>query len=103
MTDKIKVLIVDDSADMRESLRAKYESFGYQVVGEARDGLEGLQMMKELQPNFVSLDIIMPEMDGIECCVPNFEIQESQCASKVTSWIHSTIKQQRRRPRGHRL
>ena len=61
------VLIVDDSAHMRADLRSRFEGFGYQVIGEAENGIEALDCIKELQPDLVSLDIIMPDMDGIEC------------------------------------
>lgn len=67
MGEDIRVLIVDDSQSMRMELREKYQSFGYDVVGEAENGLVALDLIKELSPDLVSLDIIMPEMDGIEC------------------------------------
>ena len=44
-----------------------YESFGCTVVGEASDGVEALLQVEKKKPEIVSLDIIMPNMDGVEC------------------------------------
>lgn len=61
-----RVIIVDDSKLAREDLKAKFTSFGLQVVGEAVDGIQALEVTHALIPDIVSLDIIMPEMHGIE-------------------------------------
>lgn len=63
----LKVLIVDDSLTIRQELRRKMLNLGHEVVGEAVNGLEALDMVQRLQPDLILLDIIMPEMDGIEC------------------------------------
>lgn len=62
-----KVLVVDDSKDQRQAITGLYKDLGCQVIGEAEDGLETLDKIEELKPEIVSLDIIMPNMDGIEC------------------------------------
>lgn len=67
MEQSLNILIVDDSQAVRQDLRSKFESLGHQIVGEAANGIEALDEIKKLQPDLVSLDIIMPEMDGIEC------------------------------------
>lgn len=67
MVDGLNVLIVDDSADIRFELRDKFEAIGQNVIGECSNGLEAIELVKQLQPDLVSLDIIMPVMDGIEC------------------------------------
>lgn len=61
-----KVLIVDDAAFMRMSLKAMLESYGYEVVGEAENGAVGVKKFKECRPDIVTMDITMPEVDGIE-------------------------------------
>lgn len=61
-----RVLVVDDSASQRRRLSDIYESLGMQVVGEASNGLECLAMVDRLQPDVISLDVIMPVMHGVE-------------------------------------
>jgi len=58
-------LIVDDTLFMRVKLRGLLEKWGYQVVGEAVNGLEAIAKFTELRPDIVLLDITMPEMDGL--------------------------------------
>ncbi len=59
------VLVVDDTAFMRMTLKNMLEKNGYQVVGEGEDGLKGVELYKELKPSLVTMDITMPNMDGI--------------------------------------
>ena len=63
---KKRVLIVDDAAFIRLALRTILENNGYEVVGEASDGKIAVTQYMELKPDFVTLDITMPNMDGIE-------------------------------------
>lgn len=60
-----QVLITDDTAFMRMTLRNILEKNGYQVVGEAEDGVVAVEKYLELQPDLVTMDITMPRMDGI--------------------------------------
>ncbi|WP_303784537.1 response regulator transcription factor [Azovibrio restrictus] len=61
------VLIVDDNDVMRTLLRAILRSDNqFNVVGEARNGLAALEMVRRHQPEIVCLDVVMPEMDGLE-------------------------------------
>ena len=60
------VLIVDDALFMRYSLRQMLENNNYNVVGEADNGMNALIKYKELEPDIVTMDITMPEIDGIE-------------------------------------
>jgi two-component system chemotaxis response regulator CheB len=63
---KIRAVVVDDSAFMRKSISIMLESDGsIEVVGAARDGLEGFEMVKQLKPDIVTMDIEMPKMDGL--------------------------------------
>lgn len=61
-----KVLIVDDAAFMRLSLKTLLEKNGFKVIGEAENGLVGVRKFKELKPDIVTMDITMPEMDGVQ-------------------------------------
>lgn len=61
-----RVLIVDDAAFMRIKLKDILEKNNYEVAGEAENGLEAIEKYKELSPDIVTMDITMPEMDGVE-------------------------------------
>lgn len=62
-----RVLVVDDAAFMRMMLKDILSKNGYEIVGEACNGQEGFDKYKELMPDIVTLDITMPEVDGLEC------------------------------------
>jgi len=61
-----RVLVVDDAAFMRMTIKKMIESDGYVVAGEAQNGVEAVQKYMELQPDAVLLDITMPEMNGVD-------------------------------------
>lgn len=61
-----KLLIVDDAAFMRVSIRNMLQNSDIEIVGEAANGLMAVKMYKELSPDVVTMDITMPEMSGIE-------------------------------------
>ena len=61
-----KVLIVDDAAFMRASLKIILNRNGFEVVGEAENGFMGVKKYKELNPDIVTMDITMPIMNGLE-------------------------------------
>lgn len=60
-----RVLIVDDAAFMRMMLKDILSKNGFEVVGEAENGAIAVEKFKELRPDLVTMDITMPEMDGI--------------------------------------
>jgi two-component system chemotaxis response regulator CheY len=59
------ILIVDDAVFMRTVLKKMLEEADYDIVGEASNGVEAIAKAKALQPDIVTLDITMPEMDGV--------------------------------------
>ena len=61
----IRVLVVDDSAFARKVVREVLTRAGMEVVGIARDGLEALEKIAELKPDVVTLDLVMPNLDGL--------------------------------------
>ena len=61
------VLIVDDDPTAREALVAILEGEGYDLQ-QAKDGVRAMQMLKQLQPDLILLDVMMPAMDGFEVC-----------------------------------
>ncbi|HHW54371.1 MAG: response regulator [bacterium] len=70
-----RILVVDDAAFMRMMLKDILTKNGFEIVGEAEDGKKALEKYKELQPDLVTMDITMPEMDGIEAVkqIKNFD------------------------------
>lgn len=62
----VKVLIVDDAAFMRISIKNMIAKNGYEVVGEAENGAVAIEKYRELSPDIVTMDITMPEMSGLD-------------------------------------
>ena len=63
-----KVLVIDDEFIIRQGMKhmIDWEKEGFQIVGEANNGQEGLEMIEMLKPNIVLADIVMPVIDGME-------------------------------------
>ena len=62
----MKILIADDHALFRDSLRSLLEAHGLEVVGEAKNGREACELARRLKPDVVLMDLSMPEVDGLE-------------------------------------
>jgi two-component system chemotaxis response regulator CheY len=65
MIDMARVLVVDDAAFMRKVVSDALSKGGHEVIGEASNGVEAIARYQELQPELMTLDITMPEMDGL--------------------------------------
>jgi two-component system chemotaxis response regulator CheY len=61
-----RILITDDALFMRVTLKNILTQSGYEVVGEAANGKEAVELYQSLKPDLVTMDITMPEMDGIQ-------------------------------------
>jgi two-component system chemotaxis response regulator CheY len=61
-----RVLIADDASFMRQMIRDIIEPEGYEVVGEATNGIEAVEQFEELSPDLVTMDIVMPKRSGID-------------------------------------
>ncbi len=62
----VQILIVDDAIFMRKMIGDILKKEGYEVCGEAENGIEAVSKYKELNPDLVTMDIIMPDMSGID-------------------------------------
>lgn len=65
----LRVLVVDDSIAIREVLRQIVEGAGMEVVGEAASGVEAVELFRELSPELVLMDLVMPYMSGTEAAL----------------------------------
>ncbi|WP_088103642.1 response regulator [Halalkalibacter urbisdiaboli] len=74
------VLIVDDAAFMRMMIKDILSKNGFEIAGEAANGAEAVEKYKELKPDLVTMDITMPEMDGIQALK---EIKQIDGGAKV--------------------
>jgi len=63
---KSRVLIADDASFMRQMIREIIEPEEYEVVGEATNGIEAVDQFRELRPDLVTMDIVMPKRSGID-------------------------------------
>jgi len=75
-----RILVVDDASFMRMMLRDILIKHGFEVVGEAEDGLEAVEKYRELKPDVVTMDITMPELDGISALK---QIQQMDASAQV--------------------
>ena len=75
-----RILIVDDALFMRNMLRNIFSESGFEVVGEAQNGHEAVEKFNALRPDLVTMDIVMPEKNGIEALK---EIMINDAGAKV--------------------
>lgn len=80
-----RILIVDDAPIIRLMLKDILVANGYEVVGEAGDGNEGVQKYKDLKPDVVTMDITMPEKDGIQAMTEILALDEEAKVIVITA------------------
>lgn len=80
-----KVLICDDAPIIRLMLRDIIEFHGYEIAGEAGNGQEAVDLYKQLKPDIVTMDIIMPEKDGIAALSEILEFDKEAKIVMVTA------------------
>jgi two-component system, NarL family, response regulator LiaR len=84
--DKIKLLIIDDHPMMREALAAALiTEADMEIVGEASNGLTGMELSQKLNPDVILMDLLMSAMDGLEAIVKILEVQPQMRILVVTS------------------
>lgn len=89
--DRIRVLIVDDHAMVRQGLRTFLElqdqpTLPIEVMGEAANGLDAVQLARQTQPDIVLLDLVMPEMDGLSATPKILEVSPNSRVIILTSF-----------------
>ncbi|MBM3254028.1 MAG: response regulator [Candidatus Omnitrophica bacterium] len=67
MSEKNKILLVDDEEDILELVKIRLEANGYEVT-TAKDGQEGLNLARSIKPDLIILDLMLPKMDGYKVC-----------------------------------
>jgi two-component system, NarL family, response regulator DegU len=83
-----RILIVDDNLYARTTIRSLLDWHSFQVCGEAKDGREAIERVRELKPDVVLLDINMPELDGVKAA---YEIRQISPETKIVFLtIHNT-------------
>ncbi len=75
-----RILIVDDSSLMRNRIKGILTEEGHDIIGDAKNGREGVELYKSLKPDLVTMDITMREMDGIEAAK---EIKNYDSSAKI--------------------
>ena len=66
MSQPIRLLLADDHRMLRETLKRSMVDEGFEIAGEASDGQEAVELVLDVQPDVVLMDVTMPEMDGVE-------------------------------------
>ena len=83
--NKIKVLAVDDSKTMLATLSAQLRDSSFEVIATASGGLEAVEKFKELKPQLVLLDVVMPELTGIDTLERLLNVDTTACVVMVSS------------------
>ena len=85
MHEKVKVMIVDDSLIIRQAIHKYLKNFNIEVVGTAENGKKALEIFKKTDPDVVTLDITMPELDGLSVLQEMIIINNSVKVMVVTA------------------
>ena len=86
-----KVLIVDDSITIRKRLRTILEKNRYNVIGEAKDGNQAIDMYLKYKPDIVTMDIFMPDLSGIDTIKLISDMDKSTKIIVISSYCQKDI------------
>ena len=89
-----RVLVADDASFMRQMIREIVEAEGHEVVGEASDGDEAVEEWKRLQPDVVTMDIVMPRRSGIDAVKGIMDIDSTACVVMCSALGQETLVQE---------
>jgi two-component system chemotaxis response regulator CheY len=85
MSDKIKIMVVDDSTVIVRLIQGFLKTYNIEVVGTAGDGKAAIELFKKTSPDLVTLDITMPEMDGLTVLEMILQIKPSTRVIIITA------------------
>jgi two-component system chemotaxis response regulator CheY len=83
--EKKSILLVDDSSALRNHLKKILEGLGYEITGMAENGIMAITKYKEVKPDIVMIDMIMPQLGGLECLRLLKQIDPNVSAIMVSS------------------
>jgi two-component system, chemotaxis family, chemotaxis protein CheY len=83
--NKVKVLAVDDSKTMLAMLSAQLRDSNFEIIATASSGLEAVEKFRELKPQLVLLDVVMPEMTGIDTLGRLLNVDTNACVVMISS------------------
>ena len=86
-----RILVADDASFMRQMIREIVESEGFEVCGEASDGVEAVDEFKRLQPDVVTMDIVMPRKSGIDAVPGIMALDPSACVVMCSALGQETL------------
>jgi two-component system chemotaxis response regulator CheY len=81
----MRLLIVDDSSIMRRTIEKNLVDYDLEIIGTAANGREALQIVEQEKPDVITLDITMPEMDGISCLIEIMKIHPEAKVMIITA------------------
>ena len=91
-----RVLVVDDAAFMRLSLKTILERNDFEVIGEAVNGRDAIEKYKILKPEIVTMDITMPDMDGIQALSEIIKIDPKANVIMLSAMGQEQLQERRR-------